>query len=91
MNVESITMNNAFIKLLLWNIKNIILEYWIVDFRGLGGVQFIGNPKQPTFTVCKLINNTSQQVQYRLGDTISSLLFPNLQFKLDDLMEPLRI
>lgn len=63
-----------------------ILEYWIVDFRGLGGLQFIGNPKQPTFTVCKLINNTYRQEQYRLGDTISSLLFPNLQLKLDDLM-----
>ncbi len=63
-----------------------VLEYWIVDFRGLGGLQFIGNPKQPTFTICKLINNTYQQEQYRLGDTISSLLFPNLQLKLDDLM-----
>lgn len=33
-----------------------ILEYWIVDFRGLGGLQFIDNPKQPTFTVCQLVN-----------------------------------
>jgi Uma2 family endonuclease len=63
-----------------------ILEYWIIDFRGLGGMQFIGNPKQPTFTVCKLINNTYQYKQYRLGDYICSFLFPNLQLKLDDLM-----
>lgn len=63
-----------------------IIEYWIVDFRGLGGLQFIGKPKQPTFTVCQLINNTYQQQQYRLGDVITSFLFPSLQLKLDDIM-----
>ncbi|MEH2273747.1 MAG: Uma2 family endonuclease [Nostoc sp.] len=63
-----------------------IPEYWIVDFRGLGGLQFIGNPKQPTFTVCQLVNGVYQQEQYRLGDTISSDILPNLQLKLDDIM-----
>ena len=63
-----------------------IPEYWIVDFRGLGGWQFIGNPKQPTFTVCQLVNGVYQQQQYRLKDTISSYLFPNLQLKLEDIM-----
>jgi Uma2 family endonuclease len=63
-----------------------IPEYWIVDFRGLGGLQFIGNPKQPTFTVCQLANGVYQQQQYHLGDTISSELLPNLQLKLDDIM-----
>jgi len=60
-----------------------IPEYWIVDFRGLGGLQFIGNPKQPTFTVCQLINGAYQQQQYRLRDAIASNLFPNLQFTLE--------
>ncbi|HLO86321.1 MAG TPA: Uma2 family endonuclease [Nostocaceae cyanobacterium] len=63
-----------------------IPEYWIVDFRGLGGLQFIGNPKQPTFTIYQLINGVYQQQQYRLGDNIYSFLFPNLQLKLDDIM-----
>ncbi|MEH2306306.1 Uma2 family endonuclease [Nostoc sp.] len=63
-----------------------IPEYWIVDFRGLGGLQFIGNPKQPTFTVCQLVSGVYQQQQYHLGDTISSELLPNLQLKLDDIM-----
>ncbi len=57
-----------------------------VDFRGLGGLQFIGNPKQPTFTVCQLVNGVYQQQQYRLGDVICSYLFPSLQLKLDDVM-----
>lgn len=63
-----------------------IPEYWIVDFRGLGGLQFIGSPKQPTFTVCQLVNGVYQQQKYRLGDIIISGLFPNLQLKLDDVM-----
>ena len=63
-----------------------IAEYWIVDFRGLGGLQFIGNPKQPTFTVCQLIDGVYQQQQYRLGEPISSYLFPHLQLQLDDIM-----
>jgi len=63
-----------------------IPEYWIVDFRALGGLQFIGNPKQPTLTVCQLVDGIYQQQKYRLGDMISSYLFPNLQLKLDDVM-----
>ena len=63
-----------------------IPEYWIIDFRALGGLQFIGNPKQPTFTVCQLVDGIYQQQQYRLGDMIYSYLFPNLQLKLDDVM-----
>jgi len=67
-----------------------IPEYWIVDFRGLGGLQFIGNPKQPTFTICHLVNGVYEQQQYRLGETISSYLLPNLQMKLDDIMPVLK-
>jgi Uma2 family endonuclease len=63
-----------------------IPEYWIVDFRGLGGLQFIGNPKQPTFTIYHLVNGVYEQQQYRLGDTINSYLLPNLKLQLDDIM-----
>ena len=63
-----------------------IPEYWIIDFRSLGGLQFIGNPKQPTCTVCQLVDGIYQQQQYRLGDMIYSYLFPNLQLKIDDVM-----
>ncbi len=63
-----------------------IPEYWIIDFRGLGGVQFIGSPKQPTFTICSLVDGVYQQEQYRLGDFISSSLFPELELRFDDVM-----
>jgi len=63
-----------------------IPEYWIVDFRGLGGTVFIGKPKQPTFTVCQLQGDEYVQKQYRRGQTISSLLLPNLSLNLEDVM-----
>lgn len=63
-----------------------IPEYWIADFRGLGGIRFIGSPKQPTFTVNTLINGQYQQTQFHLGEKIYSPLLPHLQFTLDELM-----
>ena len=61
-----------------------IPEYWIVDFRGMGGVGYIGRPKQPTFTVCNLQGSDYTQKQYRLGKAIVSNLFPNLNLSLSD-------
>jgi Uma2 family endonuclease len=61
-------------------------EYWIVDYRGLGGVAFIGKPKQPTFTVCQLIDEDYTQQQFRLGQPIISALLKSLQLRLDDIL-----
>ena len=63
-----------------------IAEYWIVDFRGLGGTLFIGKPKQPTVTVCQLQGDEYSQRQYRRGNTIFSPLLPDLKLQLDDVM-----
>lgn len=63
-----------------------IPEYWIVDYRGLGCVAFIGKPKQPTFTVCRLVDEAYEQRQFRLGEAVISPMFPNLRLKLDDVM-----
>lgn len=63
-----------------------IPEYWIVDYRGLGGIRFIGKPKQPTLTVCQLDREEYQQRQYRFGDAIVSELLPNLNLRLDDVL-----
>lgn len=63
-----------------------IPEYWMVDYRGLGGIAFIGKPKQPTFSVLQLIGDEYVQKQYRLGQLICSPLLPNLQLRLDDIL-----
>jgi Uma2 family endonuclease len=68
-----------------------INEYWIVDYLGIGGVAFIGKPKQPTFTVCQLVDDAYHQQQFRLGEPIVSPTFPQLQLQLDDLLpQPIR-
>ena len=63
-----------------------IPEYWIVDYRGLGGVAFIGKPKQPTITVGQLIDQDYTQQQFRLGQPIISPLLKSLQIRLDDIL-----
>jgi len=56
-----------------------IPEYWIVDYLGLGGRRFIGNPKQPTLSVCQLVDGEYQVSQFRGSDRIESAAFPELQ------------
>lgn len=53
-------------------------EYWIIDYLGIGGRRYIGSPKQPTITVCKLVNGEYELQQFRKGDRILSTTFPGL-------------
>ncbi len=55
-----------------------IQEYWIIDYLGLGGRRFIGNPKQPTFSVYQLVDGEYQVKLFRNADRIESLIFPEL-------------
>jgi Uma2 family endonuclease len=56
-----------------------VLEYWIADYLGLGGVRFIGSPKQPTLTICTLVDGEYQMRLFRGNDRIISPLFPDLE------------
>ncbi|MEG3967166.1 Uma2 family endonuclease [Microcoleus sp. T2B6] len=55
-----------------------IPEYWIADYLGLGGRKFIGTPKQPTLSVCQLVDGEYQISQFRGDDRVESLAFPEL-------------
>lgn len=55
-----------------------IPEYWIADYAALGGRKFIGNPKQPTFFVCELIDDEYQMTAFRGDERIISPTFPEL-------------
>ncbi|MEG5038816.1 MULTISPECIES: Uma2 family endonuclease [unclassified Microcoleus] len=55
-----------------------ILEYWIVDYAGLGGVQYIGSPKQSTVTINRLIDGEYQAQRYQGQAIIVSPTFPQL-------------
>ncbi len=53
-------------------------EYWIVDYLGLGGREYIGKPKQPTVTVCQLKADFYEKHLRRQDDVLSSSIFLNL-------------
>ncbi|WP_404791064.1 Uma2 family endonuclease [Altericista sp. CCNU0014] len=55
-----------------------VAEYWIVDYAGLGGMQYIGMPKQPTLTVLESIDGEYRQQLFRGSDRIISPTFPTL-------------
>jgi Uma2 family endonuclease len=52
-------------------------EYWILDYLGLGGRRYIGNPKQPTVTVCTLVEGEYELRQFRGDEPIVSVVFPD--------------
>ncbi|NEO55984.1 MAG: Uma2 family endonuclease [Okeania sp. SIO3B5] len=55
-----------------------INEYWIVDYLGLGGRRYIGDPKQPTISVCNLVESEYAMNLFRGQDAVSSPTFPEL-------------
>ncbi|NJP08286.1 MAG: Uma2 family endonuclease [Leptolyngbyaceae cyanobacterium RU_5_1] len=65
-----------------------IPEYWICEhYLGLGGRRYIGSPKQPTFSVYQLNEAGEYQVQqFRSQQPIESLVFPELQLSLEQIL-----
>ena len=55
-----------------------IPEYWIVDYLGLGGRRYIGNPKRPTLSVYQLVKGEYQVQLFREGSCSESSTFPEL-------------
>ncbi|MGB7414148.1 MAG: Uma2 family endonuclease [Thermosynechococcaceae cyanobacterium] len=63
-----------------------IPEYWIVDYAGLGGVRHLGKPKQPTLTICTLIDDEYEVSRIRQQDPIRSPLLPELALTAEQLL-----
>jgi Uma2 family endonuclease len=56
-------------------------EYWITDYLGLGGREYIGQPKQPTVTVCSLAGEFYNKHLFRQDDVLASSTFPELRLQ----------
>jgi len=56
-----------------------IPEYWIVDYLGLGGRRFIGDPKSPTLSIYNMVNGEYEVRQFRDDERVESLVFPELE------------
>ncbi|NJK63404.1 MAG: Uma2 family endonuclease [Synechococcaceae cyanobacterium SM2_3_1] len=65
-----------------------INEYWIADYLGLGGRRYIGSPKQPTLTVCTLMDGEYELQQFRGDDRIFSSVLPEFQLTVNQIFDP---
>lgn len=63
-----------------------IPEYWIADYAGLGGTRHIGKPKQPTLSICTLVNGEYEIQQFRGNQPIVSLTFPDLKLTAEQVL-----
>lgn len=64
-----------------------IFEYWIVDYAAIGGRRFLGNPKQPTLTICTLVEGEYELNQFRGSDRILSSTFPELELTAEQVLQ----
>lgn len=59
-----------------------IIEYWIVDYLGIGGRRYLGSPKQPTISIYYLVDEEYEVSQFKPEDIIISPTFSGLQLTL---------
>ena len=62
-----------------------INEYWIVDYLGLGGRRYIGNPKQPTILVYHLVEGEYILNLFRDENVVASPTFPELNLRAEQI------
>ena len=63
-----------------------IPEYWIADYAGLGGTRHIGKPKQPTLSICTLLDGEYEIQQFRGDQTIISPTFSGLKLTAEQVL-----
>lgn len=68
-----------------------VQEYWIVDYLGLGGRDYIGSPKLPTITVCQLVNDRYQKQLFQNDQSIRSTIFPDLKLSVQNLLSAINL
>ncbi|MDY6805746.1 MAG: Uma2 family endonuclease [Cyanobacteriota bacterium] len=64
-----------------------IAEYWIVDYLGLGGRRFLGNPKQPSIFVYQMVDGEYEVKMFRGSERIESSIFPELNLTAQQIFE----
>jgi Uma2 family endonuclease len=64
-----------------------IAEYWLLDYGALGGRNFIGNPKQPTISVCNLVDGEYQISKFQDDDRLISQIFPELNLTVNQIFQ----
>ena len=58
-----------------------VQDYWIVDYAALGGMRYIGHPKQSTLSIYTMDSKTGEfgmPQQFRGDNNIKSAVIPEL-------------
>lgn len=64
-----------------------IPEYLIIDYLGIGGRKFIGNPKSPTITVCQLEAGEYKTTLYKADQVVDLKTFPQLKLTAEEIFK----
>jgi Uma2 family endonuclease len=67
-----------------------IPEYWIVDYLAIGHRDLIGSSKQPTVSVCRLVEGRYQIDRFRDRASIISPAFPELSLTVEEVVQAAR-
>ncbi|MDC0840517.1 Uma2 family endonuclease [Limnospira fusiformis KN01] len=62
-------------------------EYWIVDYLGLGGRRYIGDPKKPTISVYHLVEGEYELHLFRGENVVTSPTFPELNLTAEQIFK----
>jgi Uma2 family endonuclease len=61
-----------------------------VDYLGLGGLRYIGKPKQPTFSVYQMVEGEYVVRLFRQGERVVSPTFPEIELTIDRVLDAAR-
>lgn len=64
-----------------------IPEYWIADYASLGGTRHIGKPKQPTLSICTLVNGEYEIQRLQSNQVVVSPTFPDLKLTAEQVLK----
>ncbi len=64
-----------------------IAEYWLVDFRGLDATRYNRKPKQPTITICTLVDEEYSLNTFKPGQKLISQVFLDLALTTDEIFQ----
>lgn len=63
-------------------------EYWIADYRALGGVRYIGSPKTPTVWIYTLTGNEFEAgIPFQSEAQLKSKVFPTLSLAVEQIVK----
>ncbi len=64
-----------------------IAEYWVVDYLGLGGRRYIGDPKQPMISIYDWVDGEYRVNLFRGQDRLRSTTFPELNLTVEHIVQ----